>query len=580
MILLNHITRAKRLKYMKRYYLSIIHHSLFITLLMTAMSCSDFFDPESKSVIKTDEQSYSSELEARSGLFGLLQGLQQIGDNYVLMGELRGDLMTVTDNSSQELRDINNHDIDTTNNYLKKREYYSLINNCNYYIQHLDTAVTKLQTGKAVQILRPYMAQAKAIRAWTYLNLCLDYGYVEYTDKPLLSVDDHTSKRLTLESLADILITDLKTAKEWLPTWSSTTDAAGYSDPGFTSSVSYESYEAKQLLLPLDFVLGELYMWKQDFSNAVQCYYNLILHNQLRLCQYRNSYDSSGTIVSTQNWKNQFSNFNYIDILFAIVFSDEYADGKSALYTMANTDYTIAPSQALIDDFNACEYYDNNKTIIGDLRGLYGTYTLKSAVNGQQSSSDAQYPYISKYGYMMASSKYYISPCRGSLVWLRYAECLNRLGKPRIAFYGFMRFGLCAKQINYYKSYFGDELTDESWLDFGQKNEDGDIANVFKSNTLGFHSRGCGNTEMNITYAFKDGLADKQDSILWVEEQLVNEYALETAFEGNRFHDLMRISRYRNDNSFLAEKVASKFNNAEKNTIMTKLLDEHNWYLK
>ena len=70
-----------------------------------------------------------------------------------------------------------------------------------------------------------------------------------------------------------------------------------------------------------------------------------------------------------------------------------------------------------------------------------------------------------------------------------------------------------------------------------------------------------------------------QDSILWVEDQLVNEYALETALEGNRFHDLMRISRYRKDASYLANKVAAKFSGSMRDKIIGKLSDQSNWYL-
>lgn len=153
-----------------------ITYILWVLVVVACSSCSDFFDSDSKSLIKTDGQMYQDELETRSGLFGLLQGLQKIGDNYVLMGELRGDLMTTTDNSSQELRDINESNIESSNSYLQGREYYELLNNCNYYIQHLDTAVTKLENGVSTKFMLPYMAQAKAIRAWAYLQLCLDYG--------------------------------------------------------------------------------------------------------------------------------------------------------------------------------------------------------------------------------------------------------------------------------------------------------------------------------------------------------------------------------------------------------------------
>lgn len=68
---------------------------------------------------------------------------------------------------------------------------------------------------------------------------------------------------------------------------------------------------------------------------------------------------------------------------------------------------------------------------------------------------------------------------------------------------------------------------------------------------------------MNDAYKL-EAQTDLSDSIEWVEEQLVNEYALETALEGNRFHDLMRISRYRNNPSYLAQKVAAKFTGSKK----------------
>ena len=51
-------------------------------------SCTDFFETDSDGVLKTEGQRYQDETTARAGLFGLLQGLQRIGDNYVRDGEL------------------------------------------------------------------------------------------------------------------------------------------------------------------------------------------------------------------------------------------------------------------------------------------------------------------------------------------------------------------------------------------------------------------------------------------------------------------------------------------------------------
>jgi hypothetical protein len=52
---------------------------------------------------------------------------------------------------------------------------------------------------------------------------------------------------------------------------------------------------------------------------------------------------------------------------------------------------------------------------------------------------------------------------------------------------------------------------------------------------------------------------------------------METAFDGNRFHDLMRFSEHRNDPGFLAHKVAQK--HPDYNFYLALLKDKKNWYL-
>ncbi|HEY6913704.1 MAG TPA: hypothetical protein VI413_03425, partial [Paludibacter sp.] len=62
------------------------------------------------------------------------------------------------------------------------------------------------------------------------------------------------------------------------------------------------------------------------------------------------------------------------------------------------------------------------------------------------------------------------------------------------------------------------------------------------------------------------------------------ELALETAFEGNRFHDLMRIAlrRIKNgegDESYLANPISAKHVGSEA-VIKEKLMHIDNWYIK
>ena len=73
----------------------------------------------------------------------------------------------------------------------------------------------------------------------------------------------------------------------------------------------------------------------------------------------------------------------------------------------------------------------------------------------------------------------------------------------------------------------------------------------------------------------------KQDTINAIEDLLCDEYALELAFEGNRFADLCRLARHKNEaglyganfgSLWLARKLA--FKKPQKD-----LTNPENWYL-
>ena len=91
--------------------------------------------------------------------------------------------------------------------------------------------------------------------------------------------------------------------------------------------------------------------------------------------------------------------------------------------------------------------------------------------------------------------------------------------------------------------------------------------------------RGLGNVNMDTTYYIIPSLASLPDSILFVEDKIQEELALETAFEGNRFQDLMRFAIRRNDNAYLADKVAAK-HTTDKQAIRNKLMNKENWFVK
>jgi hypothetical protein len=67
---------------------------------------------------------------------------------------------------------------------------------------------------------------------------------------------------------------------------------------------------------------------------------------------------------------------------------------------------------------------------------------------------------------------------------------------------------------------------------------------------------------------------------LYLEDLILEERGRELAYEGERFYDIMRIAKRRNDPSYLARTVAAKFPSNQRQAIYNHLLNEQNWYIK
>jgi hypothetical protein len=155
-------------------------------------------------------------------------------------------------------------------------------------------------------------------------------------------------------------------------------------------------------------------------------------------------------------------------------------------------------------------------------------------------------------------------------LYLRFAEAINRSGKPTLAF-AVLKYGLNSANIN--------DTTKVKASETGQYNFQ--LGDFDENVPMAARGRGYG-VSMDTTFRipkFQDSVNPRQDSILWVEDRILEELSAETAFEGNRFFDLLRISRRRDNHpEFMANKVVAKYDDPE--AMKTRLMSLENWFLR
>ena len=595
-------------------------------------SCSDFFDQESEHVIFTETDHLNSATDSIYSVIGILNKLQAIGDRTVLLGEVRGDLVDLTKEANSDLRDMALFNIGDDNRYNNPTDYYAIINNCNYFIANADTA---LKNNRNDYIFMKEYAAVKAIRAWTYLQLVLNYGSVPFVTEPILSKleAEQNYPKYDLQAVCEYFINDL------MPL----TDRWADEYPNYGNIRSLRDGASRLLFFPMNVVLGDLNLWlasvtgnKSTYREAAMRYYKYISQRNGDNSAYPTGMNyymwywgstawNSFTSASSGDWSDE--EYGQNTELITIIAGDSiraegnYSELRNLFYSREDNDYrvSIIPSQGMFElsesQANCClasngisfSYAPADLTDhkAGDLR-LYWSYSWGQATN-RLTGERFDVSYVEKQSFQN------IHIYRRTQLYLRLAEALNGAGIPRAAF-SILSTGL-NNEIYQTSVYPYCSESDSIWisqLDFPETRYGIVTAQYITSssggtgvyNTMGIHSRGSGWTPYNEFYRLPEAepipvvdeegnpieglfviekdspdLVEKQQA--FVDSLLLNENGLEMAFEGPRFYDIMRFAmRQSNPEKFLAEKVAARRgkNNIDE-ALKSRLMDKRNWYL-
>lgn len=563
---------------MKHIFLNIRLFIFIGSISLLTSSCEDIMSTDTNRYLLADENQINSANDTVYSVVGILQKVQQLADKYVLLGELRGDLLDVSDKADLSLRELSEFSGNLANSeYANPKDYYAVINNCNYFIKHANVDL-KTPKNTTYQPFAREVAAVKTIRAWTYLQLVLNYGKAYYTDEPFNDIKQTLTELPEYNQIQmfDTLISQITALRP--------NENYNLTFPGFAGSARY------LFINPL-FLLGDLHLWRaslnhsiSDYEYAATYYAYLIkkgplpytIPEEMRVYWQEDTYN-----IWTDSWSLNITSPGNREIISSITMADNASVGTATVLPSLAYERILIPSKYLDNLFATQQYCfvtsstATPKYSLGDLRGRasYGSKLINDEQNYTVGNLEK---YIKKYIFKN------IVLARASTLYLRYAEAVNRAGKPNLAF-AVLKYGLNSTTLSATPDASKPNVRYVPASEIADNKEYvnlfiNEIA-LFKSN-IGIHSRGSGNSSYNANFIIPDAskLATRNDTINFVENAICDELALENAFEGNRFHDLMRMSNNRSKPSFIAEKVAEKHPN-DKQRYIDLLSDSKNWYL-
>ena len=569
------------------------------SLLFSVSACEDFLYEDSDQVIYADKDHLRDDADTLWSVAGIMNKMQVIADRTILLGEVRADLVDITDDASADLRELAYFSADANNKYNQPRDYYAIINNCNYFLAKADTA---LRNSRNEQIFLSEYAAVKAFRAWTYLQLALNYGSVPIITEPILTKDESEKDypKYDIGQICRYFISDI----------------APFADVETPTYNNIRNTASKLFYYPIYVLLGDLNLWAGDYRAAAESYYKYIstrngtntayplTTNAVRFSSNDSHWASTLDYWSTSSFYTETNTANAELITMipgdSIPSEGNYSELRDLFNTTENNEYknSLAPSQSIISLSAAqkyCHYTSGGEYVFapdGLTENRTGDLRLQAVYNSMEDFNIiSNGKRVTHYSVIQKYQTRNVHILRRATIYLRLAEALNRAGFPRFAFQllkrGVNNSVLESEVIPYYP-----EAAD--WLrSFNFPNNNYVLettAGLASENTMGLHSRGSGYSASNEAYVLPDAtlLTSPQARLEYqmngVEDLIVDEEALELAFEGQRFYDLMRVALRRNDPAYLASRIYAR-RGTDHQADMQQLIQADlnvpaNWYLK
>ena len=614
---------------MRNYNKYAVIVSVFLLSVFFLSSCKEFLNPDQEINI-TKDKLYDDWYEYRSIAMGLYGIQAKLVEQLVILGELRGDLMQITENADVDMVEIYNFNVSKENKYASPTNFFRLISAANSFITVLKTEHPEvLDTKSPVTNYDKLYGEALCMRAWAYFNAVRIYGKVPFIPESLTNIDEVTnflnSSGTYIDSVHIIYGIDGYT-NDTLKNVPIALDKQYYDQnliiDYFTNELtkSVKSVGVNHFIdnndqtwevtvwnqYAYDALLGIMYLTNGDLAKAAKHFEKIVYINSEN---YRYQIDAS---FGNNNWRNIFTNIDLREHIFTLWYGKTYFQQNNFqefFETRAPHKYMLKPTRAAImnwettwDDFTlVVNTSQPSRTRTGNIgrpgdlfRGYGASYIyvqngvpvspmmvqgmlyLKSQEDYRTSALlvEGADTVIWKYsigkGVFDQDANFIVYRAAGVHLWLAELYVWWRFNQGGVV----REFTSNAVNILNDGSNYS---VSSSRLQRGVRGRVGvggatDGLRVGNINYLRHPFTNQVTGYLDLTGNFK-GLQ------LYLEDLIVGERARELAYEGERFYDLMRVAQRRNDPSYLAKKVSEKFPTERREAMYNLLLDEKNWYI-
>lgn len=598
-----------------------------ILLIFWVTACEKFLTPDQLNIAESSEI-FKEWDEYRSAGLGLYALQQDLVDQLFILGEARADMLKLTQNATSELEEVANFEFNPDNEFMNPKGFYRLISASNALSVKLLTnnsgifgKLDSIAYRELPQEEKNYIGlfgEALCMRAWAYFNLVRIYGEVPYfpsyldTEEKINSyvLSDVSKTFLNLQSIVDTFTVQMEMAigEDRVGV---NYNSEGINDPTW-SITSWNKWAYYSLM-------GQMFLFTENYSRALEYFEKIIYNNRDFYFLNLKQYDAAGHREDDRNyrpinndyWTAMFSNFDSDEHMLAAWFNKERKQQNRLQYFLSNAGvnvYALAPTGLAIQNWET-QWHD--ATFVNDAVNPENTYMVEAGVPGDFiRGHGASYAYF-RGGTMLSleevdhvlelKKKGLFEEAKSFMTGVDTLVYKYSIGKDPFdqdAHYSFFRAGpihlYYAEALNATGRFRDAEDVINRGISYGTSSVSGVRRRAYLAHTERINTDPIQNLEEGVVIldfmaiqdpftnqivGFRNYAGQQIEKAFLRDSLIIRERALECAWEGERFYDLIRIAERWDDPSYLADKVASKYPVQQQGQIRMLLMNRENWYL-